>query len=529
MKKLPAPRIRSILCDLIAGGHFRPLGAKHGVAKTTIGNIAEAFNSHSLTVERVYAMTDAEIMQRMYPAKGSRGQDPNWDDIHAKLAKRHVTLVLLHSEYEQVLKGQGKAYSLSSFCRRYSLWCDTNNITPAGGNIDRIPGERIEIDFVGDKLEWVDPYGEIHSAKLFVACLPYSNMVFCEAFNDERQSSWITGVVDALEYFGGVPQVLVMDNAKALVSRADWNDPQINVAVQSLCNYYGMEPWACRPATPKQKNRVEAAVLIVERKVIAELTLNGRVLAPDLNAVNDLIKVKVDLFNRQPFSGNQSASSRWKRFVEDERTTLAALPRRRYENSEWKFLIADKAHCIRIASDGNQRYSVPPGYVRKRVAVRLCTDKLEIYDEETLKLIGTHARCLNKERAMTHLLPEHMTDAEKHYRRTPKEWVERFRNKGLPEDLAIKLVEYARTSKGNFPSGKALSAILRLFDNYPLEDLRNGIARSLECGVIKVDKIKIFTLQYQQARETNLSLDFDESEDSEFEPVMHSNIRNDYK
>ena len=39
-------------------------------------------------------------------------------------------------------------------------------------------------------------------------------MLFTEAFEDESQNSWIDGIVDALEYFGATPQVLVMDNWK---------------------------------------------------------------------------------------------------------------------------------------------------------------------------------------------------------------------------------------------------------------------------------------------------------------------------
>ena len=48
--------------------------------------------------------------------------------------------------------------------------------------------------------------------------------MFAEAFNNERQSSWLDGITDALEYFGGSPDVLVMDNAKALIKTTDWRE-----------------------------------------------------------------------------------------------------------------------------------------------------------------------------------------------------------------------------------------------------------------------------------------------------------------
>ena len=52
-------------------------------------------------------------------------------------------------------------------------------------------------------------------------------MLFTEAFNDETQPSWIYGIVDALEYFGGVPRVLVMDNAAPLVRVPNWQEAEI--------------------------------------------------------------------------------------------------------------------------------------------------------------------------------------------------------------------------------------------------------------------------------------------------------------
>lgn len=66
----------------------------------------------------------------------------------------------------------------------------------------------MEIDFAGDLLPWIDGDGCVQHCKLFVAALPYSNMMFTEAFSNEKQPSWIAGIVDALEYFGAVPSVL---------------------------------------------------------------------------------------------------------------------------------------------------------------------------------------------------------------------------------------------------------------------------------------------------------------------------------
>lgn len=71
------------------------------------------------------------------------------------------------------------------------------------GNVQVIPGERMEIDFAGDNLKWIDPNCDVQRARLFIAVLPYSNLTYAEAFPYEKQQSWISGIVHALEYFGG--------------------------------------------------------------------------------------------------------------------------------------------------------------------------------------------------------------------------------------------------------------------------------------------------------------------------------------
>ena len=96
-------------------------------------------------------------------------------------------------------------------------------------------------------------------------------------------------------------------------------------------------------------------------------------------------------------------------------------------------MVADKAHCIRIASDGGHRYSVLAEYVGKIVVVRVCRAAVEIYDSETKKRLGTHQRYTSTKGPKTHLLDEYLTDAEKHYRRTSREWIELFVKKGMTE------------------------------------------------------------------------------------------------
>ena len=86
-----------------------------------------------------------------------------------------------------------------------------------------------------------------------------------------------------------------------------------------------------------------------------------------------------------------------------------ALPPLRYELGQWRLLVADKAHCIRISSDAGHHYSVPAAYAHKKVAVRICSDTVEIYDPDSNQMLGWHIRCTNQHGEKTHILEEHLT------------------------------------------------------------------------------------------------------------------------
>ena len=196
-------------------------------------------------------LPDTQLLETFYPSTTKAYHEPDWVEVHKKLARRNVTLKLLYDAYKsQVVR---RVYTYTSFCRRYIEWRQANGLGVPNGNVQVILGERMEIDFAGDNLKWIEPNCDVQRARLFIAVLPYSNLTYAEAFPNEKQQSWISGIVHALEYFGGTPQVLVMDNAKALIKHSSWYEGEVQQTVRSLCNYYDIEPGACQPRRPKKK------------------------------------------------------------------------------------------------------------------------------------------------------------------------------------------------------------------------------------------------------------------------------------
>jgi len=77
--------------------------------------------------------------------------------------------------------------------------------------------------------------------------------------------------VNTLIALGGVPKAVVCDNLKAGVTKPSRYEPGINRTYQDLADHYGFVVLPTRVRKPRDKAKVEVAVQIVERWVLARL------------------------------------------------------------------------------------------------------------------------------------------------------------------------------------------------------------------------------------------------------------------
>ncbi len=91
------------------------------------------------------------------------------------------------------------------------------------------PGERVEVDYAGDTIEWVDlKTGEIHAAYVFVAGLGFSQLLFAWAAEDMKSPRWLSAHRRMYEWYGGAPAVTVPDCLKQGVLKCHLYDPDLN-------------------------------------------------------------------------------------------------------------------------------------------------------------------------------------------------------------------------------------------------------------------------------------------------------------
>jgi hypothetical protein len=237
---------------------------------------------------------------------------------------------------------------------------------------DFAPGERVEVDYAGDPLEWVDPRtGEIHSACVFVAGLGCSQLLFAWAAEDMKSRHWLDSHQRMYAFYGGVPHVTVPDCLKQGVLKCHRYDPDLNPSYAALAAHYATAVVPARPGHPRDKAIVEGLVKILMRYVrfrhrrhrftsLAEL---NRALAECVRRINERRHRRFGISRRE-------------RFELLERAALKPLPAADFDDAEWKDA---KLHPDCYVVVEATYYSAPHIHRGKRLRVRLTLNQVELF------------------------------------------------------------------------------------------------------------------------------------------------------
>ena len=243
-----------------------------GMARSTVRETLKRADAAGLSWPLPDDMTDGALEAALYASRRSkRGHrriaEPDWSAVHRELKRKHVTLLILWDEYIAANPG---GYSYSRFCELYRSFDKTLSVTMRQTHA---AGERLFVDYAGDGAPVVIDRltGEIRMAQIFVAVLGASSFTFAKATWTQALPDWIDAHVRAFEAIGGVPELVVPDNAKTAVVKASFYDPQVNRTYAEMAAHYGTAILPARPRKPRDKAKVEQAVLIVERWLLGRL------------------------------------------------------------------------------------------------------------------------------------------------------------------------------------------------------------------------------------------------------------------
>jgi transposase len=324
---------------------------------------------------------------------------PDWAEIHRELRKPSVTLALLWEEFRAE---HPQGYGYSWFCERYRGW--TGRLKPTMRQV-HIAGEKLFVDFAGQTVEVFDAAtGEIRGAQIFVAVLGASNYTYAEARWTQSLPDWINAHVHAFAYLGGVARQTISDNLKAGITKACFFEPMVNRTYGDLARHYGTAIIPARPRKARDKAKVEVAVQVVERWILARLRKQRFFSLAELNAA---IRALLCDLNARPMRG--CGMSRRELFEQIERPALLSLPETPYAYAEW--------HRCRVGLDYHveiQRhyYSVPFPLLRQEVEARITAATVEIFHRG--KRVASHPKSVARHRATT--VAEHMPSSHRRYR-----------------------------------------------------------------------------------------------------------------
>jgi transposase len=370
------------------------VGASLGVVSKTLQRASAA----GLTWEGVQGIGDEELERRLYPHAAAEAERPEPDCVwmHRERHRPGVTLELLHHEY---LERHPNGLRYTTFCDRYREWLGRRGLVMRQVHA---AGDKAFVDYSGKKPRIVDAAtGEVIEVELFVAALGASNLTYAEASYTQRGPDWIASHVRTLEYFGGVPCALVPDQLKSGVTRACLYEPETQRTYEELAEHYGTTVLPARPAHPRDKAKVEVAVQIAQRWLLARIRDEVFHSLGELNA--RLWELLVDLNGREM---RRYGKSRRDLFEQMERAALRPLPATRFEYVEW--LKARVNIDYHVAVEGHL-YSVPYRLVHEQVEARIGADVVEILHGRTR--VAAHRRSHAKGAFTT--LTEHMPSAHR--------------------------------------------------------------------------------------------------------------------
>lgn len=458
-----------------AGLSGRAIGRAAGISNSTVSDALSRLAAAGLSWPDVEPMTEAELEQRLYREHGAVAPDPrepDWAHVHAEMSRPHVTLQLLWHEYK---REHPDGYQYSWFAEKYRVW--RRALDPVM-RLTHTFGEKLFVDWAGDTVPVVDPRtGEIASAHLFVAVLGASDYTFVRAYRTEDTEAFLTAHADAFAHLGGVPALVVCDNLKTGVTKADRYEPDINDEYAALAAHYGTAIMPARVRRPRDKAKAESGVLGVYRRVLAPLRNRTFFSIAELN---EALELQLDAFNSAPFQ--KLAGSRESVFLERELPLPRPLPVHPYH---YRTRRSAKVHIDYHVEVASHRYSVPYTLVGTRVEVVFDERTLEVYHEG--ERVALHTRSHAKGRFTTD--PAHMPERHRQHAEWTPERIEAWLAQTGPAAAA-----FSERVMESFPHPelgfRSCLGLVRLGRKYGPERLEAACARALAAGACRYRSVR---------------------------------------
>ena len=469
-KRLAMAKIKTILRLYFLGGitRSRLIARASGCGRTAVQECLKRAKASGLTDWAAIEPLDEDTLQaRLYPkspggpVKGTRRALPDWVRVREELSRRdhQVTLALLWQEYKSE-HPDGLQYS--QFVCRYRQF--EKKLSVVMRNHHR-PGEKVFVDFC-DGIKLTDPVtGDKIPTELFVGTLGASSYTFARATLSQTMPEWLDCHVRMYEAFRGVAAITVCDNLRSGIRSPDRYEAEVTESYQELARHYGTCVIAARIKKPRDKAKVESAVLVAQRWILAALRHRTFHHLAELNEA--IIPLLHKLNTRVMRHVNASRRDLYERL---DKPALMPLPDTPYEYAQWRQVRLNIDYHVQFE---DHYYSAPHALVKETLWLRATYGTVELYHKG--RRVASHPRSFVKYAYST--TPEHRPASHRAMLEwTPSRLIEWGRSIG-PATGA--LIEYVITHKPHPEQGyRSALGILRLLKTFGGERLERAAAKA---------------------------------------------------
>jgi transposase len=384
----------------------REIGRSCGLPPSTVSDYLGRAQAAGLSWPLPEGLSDEEIARKLLngncadptapPAEPARPL-PDWAEVHKELGRRSVTLRLLWQEYRQRFPN---GYAYTQFCEYYHRWAQT--LDPVMRHV-HVPGEKMFVDWAGQKVPIHGPDGVTSEASLFIAVLGSSNKTFVEVFENQKLPAWIEAHCHAYAFFEGVARVTVPDNPKTGVIAPCRYEPLLHRTYQEMGAHYGSVIIPARPRRPRDKAKVEGGVLIAERHILAALRDQTFF---SVASLQEAIGPHLSKLNEQSFQKLEGSRNSW--FQAYEKDKLLPLPTTPYQLATWSKASVNIDYHVVV---DKHYYSVPYQLIHQTLDVRLTQATVELFEHS--KRVAAHCRSFQSGQFTT--LNEHRPKSHQRY------------------------------------------------------------------------------------------------------------------
>jgi hypothetical protein len=280
------------------------------------------------------------------------------------------------------------------------------------------PGERVEVDYAGDSIDWIDlQSGEIRKAYVFVAGLGFSQLLFAWAAEDMKSRNWLGAHRRMFAFYGGVTHVTVPDCLKQGVLKCHLYDPDLNPGYAQLTSQYATAVVPARPNHPKDKAIVEGLVKILMRYMRFR---HRHTRFTSLAQINQALVECVERINTRRHS--RFGVSRRERFEALEKSALKALPVNDFDGGEWSEATLH-ADCYVLVEA--VYYSAPHIHRHKKLRIKLTENQVEIF--LNLERLAMHPRCRHRDGRRIKIEAHFPAASRAYYEATPQKLLSQSR------------------------------------------------------------------------------------------------------